>query len=313
MTWAPWAALGRRIQSERQRENFLWPFGPLSVLMLMGVWALGLILGFALLRNLTEGRSFGRSIYTSATTFFTVGLADAGPTSTLDAIMAVIEGGSGFSFLALVISYLPTFYQVFSRRELNISLLDARAGSPPTAVELLKRHYYQGHLINLEQFFPDWEHWAAELLESHMSYPMVGLFRSQHENQSWLSTLTMVLDASALVAATFDDPIVYRANLTFAMARHAVVDLSQIYFTAPRPATNDRRLSVGLAELKELFGESAKVNEVRLGELRKLYEPYVNGLSQLLLMPLPNWTAVAGAQDNWQTTAWTQIDGAIPE
>src|SRR5262249_12602770 len=148
---------------------------------------------------------------------------------------------------------------------------------------------------------------------SYLSYPVVGLFRSQHENQSWLATLTMVLDASALVASTFEGPIVYSANLTFAISRHAVVDLSQIYYTEPRPLSSDRRLSIALAELKALLGETAQVNEHKLAELRQLYEPYVNALSQYLLMSLPNWTATAGALDNWQTTAWMQIDGSIPE
>ncbi len=178
---------------------------------------------------------------------------------------------------------------------------------------MLKRHYQNGRLINLDQFFPEWEQWAAELLESHLSYPMVGFFRSQHENQSWLSTVTMVLDASALVISTFDGPIVHSANLTFAMARHAVVDLSQVYYSAPHAAPNDRQLSIALAELQELFGDNAKVSEGKLAQLRKMYEPYVNSLSQLLLMPLPNWTAIPGARDNWQTTAWMQLDGIDPK
>jgi ion channel len=313
LTWTPWSAIGRRIASKRRREGFLWLFGPLSVLMLLGVWALGLLIGFALLRNAVDGQSIGHSLYVSATTFFTVGVAEAEPTTAVDRILTVIEGGSGFSFLALVISYLPTFYQGFSRREVNITLLDARAGSPPSAVELLRRHYQNGRLIDLEAFFPEWERWAAELLETHLSYPVLGFFRSQHENESWLATLTLVLDASALVAAAFDGLVAHRANLTFAMARHAAVDLSQVYHTAPHAVRDTRLLPLALQQLTELLGDNATLSERKLSELRALYEPYVAALSEFLLMPLPNWTVQENRRDNWQTTAWNEIDGALPD
>src|SRR5258708_1193072 len=207
LTWTPWAAIGHHIHSARRRENFLAVFGPLSVILLLGVWAIGLVFGFALLRITAEDGQAGsiwHYAYVSATTFFTLGTGDPPPATVLDRLVTMLEGTIVFSFLGIVIGYLPTFYQGFSRREVNISLLDARAGSPPTAVELLRRHCNNGQPANLEQFFADWERWSAELLESQLSYPMLSLFRSQHENESWVAALTMVLDASALVIATFD-------------------------------------------------------------------------------------------------------------
>src|SRR5262249_53222577 len=144
---------------------------------------------------------FGFVLYFSGTTFFTLGLGDITPLSTAARVLTVAEGGTGFGFLGIVIGYLPVIYQAFSRREVNISLLDARAGSPPSAAELLRRHS-QGHqLESLQQLLHDWERWSAELLESHLSYPVLAYFRSQHNNQSWLSALTTMLDTSALVIA----------------------------------------------------------------------------------------------------------------
>ncbi len=310
LTWRPWSAVARRMTSERKRENFLSFFGPSSLLMLLAIWAVGLIIGFGLLYEATDtgsAYSITHYLYFSATTFFTLGPGT--PNTTLARIVTVVEGGSGFSFLALVIGYLPMLYQSFSRRETNISLLDARAGSPPSAVELLQRDCQNGQPTYLDQFLSDWERWAAELLESHLSYPVLGLFRSQHENESWVAALTMILDVSALAMVIFDGPITHRANLTFAIARHAAVDLCQIYRTPPHASRDDRLLPVALAQLRELLGGQVTLSDDKLAELRTLYEPYVTALSDFLLMPLPTWTRVDGAGDNWQTTAWRNIDG----
>src|SRR5205823_221885 len=140
--------------------------------------------------------SFGTDFYFSGSTFFTLGMGDVAPQSNVARALAVIEAGTGFGFLALVIGYIPVLYQSFSRREVSISLLDARAGTPPTGVELLRRH--DGDMEEFTRILIEWEKWSAELLESHMSYPVLAYFRSQHDNQSWLASLTAVLDACAL-------------------------------------------------------------------------------------------------------------------
>ena len=205
LTWTPWALLGRRLR--RGREGALSLYGPLALLFLLAVWAVILIIGFAVLQWALGSRllspsgsiSFGTDLYMSGTTFFTLGLGDVVPISPLSRAVTVLESGTGFAFLALVIGYLPILYQAFSRREVAISLLDARAGSPPTAAELLRRNAERGSVAALMSLLSDWEHWSAELLESHLSYPSLGYFRSQHEDQSWLASLTAILDVCALV------------------------------------------------------------------------------------------------------------------
>src|SRR5262245_45889785 len=238
ITWIPSAAWARRISSSRRRESFLSFFGPLSLIMLLSVWANGLIFGFGVLHWAIGSpldvsaapHAFGTYIYLSGTTFFTLGYGDVTPTAPAGRVIAVFEAGMGFGFLALVIGYLPVIYQAFSRRESSISLLDARAGSPPSAAELLRRHGQ--NIQELEQLLRDWERWSADLMESHLSYPVLCFYRSQHDNQSWLTALTAILDASALAMVGIDGASRRQALLTFAMARHAVVDLAQIFNAA---------------------------------------------------------------------------------
>lgn len=324
-TWIPIAALARHIPSSRRRESFLGFFGPLSLILLLSLWAGVLILGFAGLHwaiesplHAAEARSaFGTYIYLSGTTFFTLGYGDITPTAPVGRALAVLEAGIGFAFLALIIGYLPVIYQAFSRREASISLLDARAGSPPTAAELLRRH---GHnLQELDLLLHDWEKWAADILESHLSYPVLCYYRSQHNNQSWLTALTAILDASALVIIGIDGAPKRQAQLTFAMARHAVVDLAQIFDTAPGELTVDRlpsdeldrlRSALVTAGVKLATGLSA---EQRLAELRGMYEPFVSTLSSFLLISLPPWIPPAEAFDNWQTSRWGRISGLMQQ
>ena len=319
ITWIPSAAWARRISSGRRRESFLGFFGPLSLIMLLSVWANGLIFGFGLLHWAIESpldasaapHAFGTYIYLSGTTFFTLGYGDVTPTAPAGRVIAVFEAGIGFGCLALVISYLPVIYQAFSRREASISLLDARAGSPPTAAELLRRH---GHNIQeLEQLLRDWERWAADLLESHLSYPVLCYYRSQHNNQSWLTALTAVLDASALVMVGIDGASKRQAQLTFAMARHAVVDLAQIFIAAPRELTKDRlpadeldhlRAALRAAGVRLATGANS---EHLLTELRAMYEPFVSTLADFLFIELPPWVPTAETYDNWQTSRWGRI------
>jgi hypothetical protein len=247
LMWTPWSAVAKRIPPGNRRENVLMVFGPFSLLLLIALWALGLIVSFALLHwglgsQLAgpDGRlGFGVDLYMSGTTFFTLGLGDVTPHTTLARALTVWESGIGFAFLALVIGYVPLISQAFSRREVSISMLDARAGSPPTAATLLRRHFRDGDQ-ELHGLLHDWERWSAELLESHVSFPVLSYFRSQHDNQSWVAALTAILDVCSLLIARIEDRRVPTARLTFAMSRHAVADLCAVFRLKPTPPPVDR-------------------------------------------------------------------------
>ncbi|MGA8503618.1 MAG: potassium channel family protein, partial [Candidatus Sulfotelmatobacter sp.] len=252
-TWIPWRGVARRIRTFSRQQSFLGYFGPLSLITLLVFWATTLIMGFALVQygigeheQLSgEPITFGRLVYHSGQTFFTLGYGDILPTSSLARALSVIEAGMGFAFLGVVIGYLPVVYGSFSRREIQISMLDARAGSPPSASELLVRLAGSSENRAIEQLvldgvLHDWERWAAELLESHISYPVLSFFRSQHSNQSWLGALLTMLDVTSLLLTGGDGIHPGQAKLTFAMARHAAVDLAQVVNARYDPLATER-------------------------------------------------------------------------
>jgi hypothetical protein len=316
-SWSLWSAVARSIADENRRETYLAAFGPLSLVMLLGVWAIAIVASFAMMHwglqtplNVKPGIApFSTYLYMSGTTFFTLGLGDVTPLGAPGRALIVVEAGMGFGFLAAIISYLPAIlYQAFSRREVSISLLDARAGSPPTAGELLRRH--GNDMRELEQLLYDWERWSAELLESHLSYPVLAYFRSQHTNQSWLAALTAILDTCALIIAGVNDSSTYQAQLTFAMARHAVGDLAQIFARSRQPVlAPDRLPSSSLTALRDMLAKAGitvqdGTAEQKLHDLRQMYEPHVQRLSHYLLMSLPPWFPPTATPDTWQITAW---------
>jgi hypothetical protein len=326
-TWRVWKLFARLYRERKRREAWLGFFGPLSLLMLMALWAVGLVLGFGLMQYgagsaITLGNSqpgFWTDLYLSGTTFFTLGLGDVLPRSSLARVLVVIEGGFGFAFLAAIISYLPVTYGSFSKREVNISLLDSRAGTPPTAGELLRRHAYEGGQESLRDLLEKWELWSAELMESHLSYPVLAFFRSQHDNQSWIASLTAILDTCALVQVGIEGRCERQATLTFAIARHAVADLSQVFGTPPAPLPHDRLSAADLRLVRDTLareglklcdGEEA---DRKLKDLRTLYEPYVYSLASYLQLTLPPWIPPKKGKDNWQTTAWGEKTGFVEQ
>ncbi len=317
-TWKPWYSLAGLFRHPRRRETILSIFGPFSLVLLTACWALFLILGFGLCYYadgspladpLFTHPGLRSDIYVSGTTLFTLGLGDVVPKARLVRELLVLEAGLGLGFVAVVIGYFPVLYGAFSRREVNISLLDARAGSPPSAAELMRRHGFAGGAEALVLLLEEWERWSAELLESHISYPLLCFFRSQHTNQSWLSALCAVLDTCALLIASAQDHPARQAQLTFAMARRTVADLSRVFDLAPRAPREDRLPAGALPLLHELLGQAGTRvardagSIERLNSLRALYEPYVETLSRHLQMPLPAFVFDRPRGDSWQTVA----------
>src|SRR5438270_2280997 len=324
--WMPWRRLAGLIRPTSRQQNFLEYFGTLSLIVLLGIWASGLILGFALIQygiggheQLSQERlTFGRILYHSGETFFTLGYGDILPTSGAARALSVVESGMGFAFLGLVVGYIPVIYSSFSRREIQISMLDARAGSPPAAAELLVRlagrteepGVSQGVL---DEVLRDWERWAAELLEAQISYPVLTFFRSQHSNQSWLAALTTMLDVTSLVLTGIEGVQSGQAKLTFAMARHAAVDLAQVVNAKMDPLVRERMPEEEFSGLREALDaaglklRSDDYGRTKLAKLRSMYEPYVHAIGRDLILTLPSWRHAEKIRDNWQAGPWDRV------
>ncbi len=298
--WPFSLAVAKRLPDDR-RQLFLSYFGPLSLPLLLVFWAQMLVLAFALMQwSLPNGlqrvpgmNRWETALYQSGVTFFTLGYGDVTPHTRITRFIAVLEAGVGFGFLAVVIGYLPVLYQAFSRRESIISLLDARASSPPSATELLKRHSEGCRMSVLTALLADWEVWASELLESHLSYPVLTYYRSQHDHQSWLGALTCVMDTCALIiVGCSGDPewqqeLQWQARMTLAMSRHCLVDLAYVFNRQPRSPDPDRLPPEDRVKLRAILAAAGlplcdgAEDDKKLDDLRGLYEPYVSRSGRL--------------------------------
>src|SRR3954467_890751 len=170
MLWFLWVRAARVIGRRGLRQHFLSVFGPLSLLGLFAFWVTLLIFSFALFEwslaspmgHDPSAPTLATCVYLSGQTFFTLGFGDFAPTASVGRFLSVLEAGMGFGFMAVIIGYLPVLYQAFSRRERTISLLDARAGSPPTAGEMIVRLAKGGALLQTDSLLGEWESWSAD-------------------------------------------------------------------------------------------------------------------------------------------------------
>ena len=319
------------------REQMYGFYGPMALLFLFALWAMLLVISYGLIyfgmhtpfvdpmHPMTAFTRLRSCIYASGTTLFTLGLGDVVPASISARMLIVLEAGTGLGFVALVISYVPVIYTAFSAREVTVALLDARAGSPPTAGELLMRHNFRGGHQALSQLLAEWERWAATMLETHVSYPILCYYRSQHDNQSWLSAMTSILDTCALLITTVEGPSTRQAQLTFAIARHTLVDLGHVfrlekhekaYRDQPSTRLHDEEYARMCEALRGagfwLCGSAD--TRARLEAIRKLYEPHACAMGAYMKLELPAWMPpVEARKDGWKTVAELRTPAALED
>ncbi len=230
--WVVWRWFGTRSSRPARRESRLASFGPFSVFVMFGAWAAVIVVAFALLIDgLGSGlqpppRSFGDSLYFSATTFVPLSYGDVLPIDVPARMTTVAESGTGVVLVALVITLLFSLYQSFQQREVLVVALDALAGAPPSGAQMLETAADRDMRAELVRTFDDWRGWAAAVLESHLAYPTLFYFRSSHDNEAWLNSFGAVMDAATLVVSTVEDASAGPARLMLTVGKHLVEDLA---------------------------------------------------------------------------------------
>jgi Ion channel len=299
-TWRPWRWIGIRMSTQERRERVLAVAAPAFFFVLLVSWAGLAVLAYALILwshpfaggiGGTGDDSFATALYFSGTSLFTIGFGDVVATG-WTRLVAVVQGATGLALVAVVIAYLPVLYAAFNRREVGILLLDARAGSPPSGVEILRRTCRDGITTGLPDLFGDWERWTADVLESHLSYPLLAYFRSPHDNTSWVTSLGAVLDAATLVLACFEHGHEGPARMLHDTGTHAVEDL-WYFFGQP-----ERRSLIERQEFDDVYRDLASTRVAlrppdeawaRFVELRAAYGPRLNALAVMLAAPPTQW------------------------
>ena len=236
--WRVWREFGLRMSTAERRESFLGSFGSLVVMLLLAGWVVGLIFGYGLVLDALGSElrpppdNLGTALYFAGVALLTLGFGEIVATEAPARAITLVAAANGLGLFALVIALLFTLYGSFQRREVAVVVLEAGAGAPPSGVALLETYALGGIAHDLPGVFATWQAWAAEVLDSHLAYPVLAYFRSSHDNDSWISSLGAVMDAATLVLTTIEDGPKGWAKLFRGVGGHCLEDLVS-YFDLP--------------------------------------------------------------------------------
>lgn len=304
-SWGFWRGYADTFPDPGRREQRLGVFAPGIVMALLGLWILLLVVGFgALLLALGAGVSprledLGTAMYFAAVSLLTIGYGDHHPVEPGARIVAVLAGTVGLGIVALTITYLFSLYANFQRRELQVVTLDARAGAPPSGIQLLVTcAAFDDDARELDHIFEEWERWAAEVLESHLAYPILMFFRSTHDHESWVSAIGAVLDAATLLLTTVEGGPRGQATATHGIGAHLVEDIGRFFrfirdggpvadAMIERGEFDDARARLHAAGYVLVPDAEASWNE--FAALRAQYASTLNALARYLDVPPAQW------------------------
>ena len=230
----------------RSYDRVLGLFAPAAALALLVAWLVTLIVGYGLVLYALRDQlrpvppDLGSTVYFAATSVLTLGFGDIVADGALARAVITVAAISGLGVVALVVTFLFSLYGSYQRREMRVVTLQASAGAPPSAVALLETYAYLDLVERFPDLFRDWQTWAAEVLDSHVAYPLLGFFRSSHDNLSWISALGTMLDTSSLVLTTIEGIPRGDAKLFKRMGGHLVEDIFNLGFQSGAPTPLDR-------------------------------------------------------------------------
>jgi Ion channel len=299
-SWGLVRAMGRG-RSDRNRDLLFGIFGPAAALLLLVVWLATLILGYGLVLFSVRDQlspiptTLGTTIYFAASSVLTLGDGDIVANGAFARFVVIVSAATGLGVVALVVTFLFSLYGSYQRREIEVIELQAVAGAPPSSVALLETYARLGLVDRLPDFFLAWQHWSAEVLDSHVAYPLLGFFRSSHDNLSWISALGSVLDAASLVLTTVRGIPRGQAELARRVGSHLVEDLSNLGFRSGAPVDLDREAFDAACERLAAAGfelEPADEAWPRFEAARAMYAPRLEGMANYWETAATSWLGV---------------------
>lgn len=307
-TWLLFAPLTRFARSYERRDRIMALYAPVTLILLIFTWLALVLLGFMFMFWGAGVTPLGEAFFLSGSSLLTLGFA------TQEAfwlrVLIFIEAAIGLGLVALLIAYLPTMYSAFSLREESVNLLEVRAGSPPSAVEWLIRMQQNDTIAGMAKSFEPWEHWFAELEESHTSLLPLVFFRSPQPDRSWVTAAGAVLDTAAIFVSVVDIPVndmparlCLRAGY---LALRRIADMFEIAYSA-NPSFPADPISIARQEFDEACAalETAGVPLradrdqawLDFGGWRVNYDRPLLALAALVQAPYAPWSSDRSAKD----------------
>lgn len=305
--WYVWPRIAYLVHrhDNRRREDFLGTFAPFELVTILAVWVATLVIGWGIffygIRDQLRPSDipFDGALYYAGASLLTIGYGDIVAITPFARVMSLVAATSGLGVVAIVTSFLFSIFGAFQNRERFVVTIGARAGVPPSGVGLLAVNGYAGVRSTLAQVFRDGQDWTASVLESHLAYPILTMFRSSHDYESWVGTLGTLLDAASLVMSTLDpshiDDLTHgEARIMYNLGRHLTHDFASYFnFHAAEGGAGVERVEFSGAckQLRDagyqLLDENAAWE--RFAELRRAYAPHLNALARWLEIPPVQW------------------------
>lgn len=282
----------------RSYDRLLGLFAPAATLALLAAWLIGLITGYGLVLYALRDElrpvppDLGSTLYFAATSVLTLGFGDIVASGAPARVIVTIAAISGLGVVALVVTFLFSLYGSYQRREINVVALQAAAGAPPSAVALLETYAELRLVDRFPDLFLDWQRWAVEVLDSHVAYPLLGFFRSSHDNLSWISALGTVLDTASLVLTTIDGPPRGEAKLFKRVGTHLVEDIYNLGFRAGVPTNLERSDFDAACDRLEAAGYTLEARDhawPAFESARATYAPRLEAMARYWATPATSW------------------------
>jgi hypothetical protein len=298
--WSIWPAIAWKIHDDDRREDFFATYAPFAMVTLLGFWVVGLIFGYGLLFFALHGQmspqpvNLWTAIYFAGTTMLTIGYGDYTGHTGLAHFISLAAGISGLSVVAVLTAFLFAVFGSFQRREVFVTFLGSRSGSPPSGMGLLTVHAFNGILSDLPQLFMQGQQWTSEVMESHLAYPILAFFRSSHDYESWVGALGSLLDAATMLLTTTEDGKQHgQARIMYWTGRHLVHDFVNYFALKTTEGVGIEKYEflqarLRLAELGFKLSEE-EASWTAFSELRATYAPGLSAMANFWRIPPLQW------------------------